>query len=392
MGKLLLCVILLVVGRAADSWGKCPLCCGECWDPCPCPCWVTGFEIFAEFLYVRPHQADLNYGIRDTRSFGDPSSASPTLVDEWLPDGTLLAFGPHYEAAFRVGISYLFNGGCNDLRIHYTGLWTHDSQLTAASGEGGLWITNGSPRYNGLRLNNGQIAALIPGAEFELATPTATARQRVRIEHEVVDAEIAARRWCGRRLWTRPFAGIRWADICIREDADYLGVVTFVGTGDSGTPVRVASNQLTHVHTKSETWGIGPLMGIDLRFTVVCGLGIDVHFGTSLLVGRPTHHMIESDLRASLVEAASQSDVDEELNLRGQNRWQMVPNFDARLGLSYLHRFGQCFDLCLECGWEFVSFVNAMERVHLMDRGGVDTLSCTSFNLDGLYVGLRLTL
>lgn len=85
--------------------------CDDCFaDPCCTdPCYVPGWTLFGEFLYLRPRDAEVVYAIPiDAIGGNPPIQVGPTgLVD------------PDYEPGFRVGFSFALDE-CSELRTTYT--------------------------------------------------------------------------------------------------------------------------------------------------------------------------------------------------------------------------------------------------------------------------------
>jgi hypothetical protein len=385
-------LLLLLLIETIDLTARCPtrfLPFSQSEEP---PCWVCGFTILAEFLYLRPALCDLTYVIVDDRPPGTPATPFPSGSDLFLPNGRLLGVCPDYEAAFRLGVGYLLHGGCNELRISYTGFWSQQDQRVSVPPHAGLWITYGDPRFTSLRLNGPEVILGVPDVEIGLELPLAFAREHVRIEHNMVDAffsEVAyARQY--RRL--RLFAGIRWADISVRKEADYEGIVSFAAVDELEQPIRVVANQKTHVYSKAYTCGIGPLIGTELQIDLCYGFSLEGSAEVSLLVGSASHQFVESDMRLALILAAMEiGSVDSDIDLREQLAWHLFPAADGCLGLQYRHCWRDWLGLRLEAGWQFVTFINALEQIQLTGAGGNLHKACASFNLNGFYLALHIT-
>lgn len=368
---------------------------------------------------------DLNYAIEDATpetmaTFTTPALITQTAAEAAQPVGKEHGLCPDYQSAFRVGLGYLFNCGCNDITVTYTRLCTTDHSHVAGPGtNGGLWMTFGQPRYLGLRLNNTGFFT-----DFILATtpPDAFARERVRFEYNMVDGVVASRTMKGCDLWLRGYAGLRWAQICVNRAVYYEG-----GAGDfaylqNNTSAVNAAAMLAgqwggtvraDPHSRAEVWGIGPRVGLDLRYDIACGFGVGAHCGVSLLVGQTCCRFAQtvefSDLTVSPGAAATFGWVDRTVPFIGtldtstggysastsvhhNSHCHLVPEIDARLGLNYLFCCGDCFSLLIEVGWEFVSYINAIARVAFDDVSGHGREVCESYNMDGLYVSFKLSI
>jgi hypothetical protein len=394
----------------------CDPCCDPCWDPCCDPCWCGGFEVIGEFLYIRPHMCDLNYAIEDNTAFAAyPLNALAVIQTEAsdiaLPIGKEHGICPDYEAAFRVGLGYLFNCGCNDITVTFTRLCTTEHSHVAAQGDGGLWATYGHPRFMQLRLNNPGFVSNFTSLDG-VALP-AEAKERARIEYNMVDGVVATRTMKGCDLWLRGYAGIRWAQICVNKCVDYQGSVASFFIANDGAGVanaqQFAGNLRSDPHSRAEVWGVGPRVGMDLRYDIACGFGLGAHVGASLLVGEACYRFAQdinySDIEYSPVFAAQLplttdfpfTDLNETafnapVSVHSNSHCHLIPEIDARLGLNYLFCCGDCFSLLIEVGWEFVSYINAIARVAFDDETGHGREVCESYNMDGLYASFKLSI
>lgn len=361
---------------------------------------------------------DLNYAIEDTTAFaaypiGGNLGVQPS--DIALPKGKDHGICPDYDSAFSVGLGYLFNCGRNDVTVTYTRLYTTDHSHVAAQGSGGLWVTYGHPRFTQWRLNN---AAFIANFTNTTGIP-AEAAARVRFEYNMVDGVIGARTTKGCDLWLRGYVGLRWAQIRLNKAVDYQGSIAGIFISEDPGTSFAESNGFAAAfqadpHSRAEVWGVGPRVGLDLRYAIACGFGVGAHCGVSLLVGETSYRFAErieyNDL--DFATHAAGTEISDDVNvpftgllddLFGESTSQttdvthnahchLIPEVDARLGLNYLFCCGDCFSLMLEVGWEFVSYINALARVAFDDETGHSREVCESYNMDGLYVSFKLSI
>jgi hypothetical protein len=378
----LLVALLVVVFEAAYAWQG------------PAVWWRTccrgRFEALAEYLYVRPHLCDLDYVIVDARPSEQPSSSTAAGVDLFLPTGVEHGICPRYESAFRVGLGILFTGSCNDFEVAYTRLQTTDSRHAVAPDDGGLWITDGHPRYNNLRLNN---PSVVPSTGFETLQPalTALARYRTRFVYNQADGVVGSRCTLWRRGWVRTFIGLRWEQICFRDKAYYQGTITTPAFLPGGPSFRALLNQRSHLRSTSWMWGVGPRIGAELRYPILCGFGIGARGGMALLVGdvgRSRQEFVARTLIAASPEA-SLTPLQQGLDVNKHSRCHLCADLDARLGANYLYCC-PCFSLLVEIGWQFFTCIDALVRETFNDVAGTSEEICQNFTIDGLYASAKI--
>ena len=219
-----------------------------------------------------------------------------------------------------------------------------------------------SPIFNGTQ--SGQIPA--------------EAKASAKFDYDAVDLQFASRSMKGCNLDLRAYAGLHFANIDHRFAAEYRG--TFL-TGGDGPPLM----NPVQVRWNKNTWGIGPLFGLDLRYQVACGFGIGAHVAAAILAGETDGRYFEHDL-------ISNTSTDEIADVCHPHRNIVFPYFRTGLGINYLWCCGDCFNLLVELGYEFNSYINTIHHFRFNDTRGTGSANCYSFNLDGLYLSFRLTI
>ena len=338
----------------------------------PCPNWCCGsFEVGAQAIYLRPTSCDLDFVISDPRPFV-PSNGIGTAQS--LPQGKHHGIDPDYEWGFRVSVGYIFDCSCYDVRVEYTYLHSHDKSCVRPEGEGGLWPTFAHPRYMvDTPIFNGILSNQIP----------AVAKASAKFDYDAVDLQFASRSVKNCNLDLRVYAGLHFANIDHRFAAEYRGTVEPGNTSSFlMDPVQVRWNK--------NTWGIGPLFGLDLRYQVACGFGIGAHVGAAILAGETDGRYFEHDLIPQL--GTSTPLADEIADVCHPHRNILFPYFRTGLGINYLWCCGDCFNLLVELGYEFNSYINTIHHFRFNDTRGTGSANCYSFNLDGLYLSFRVTL
>ena len=334
---LLMTSISAVATLQACGYGSC-----NSYDPCcdPCPEWCCGsFEVGAQAIYLRPTSCDFGFVIADDRPYNPNGSSinNQNANNAKLPQGHHKGIDPDYEWGFRVSLGYVFDCLCYDVRLEYTYLHTHDKSDVFAPENGSLWPTYAHPRYMGFAQTTGedpQTFAQTPIFSFE-GNP-AHAHSRVKFDYDAVDLQFGSRSRKGCNLWLRGYAGLHFANID-------------------------------------------------------CGFGIGAHFAAAILAGETDGKMVQHHVRAWDAPNAPVN-VDETLDVPHKSRNVLFPYFKTSLGINYLWCCGDCFNLVAEVGYEFSTYINVLNQFRFNDSRGTGAASCNSFNLDGLYISLRVTI
>ncbi len=378
----LLVALVSCTGLSANMFRTCW---GEpCCDPCPIVC-GGNIEGGGQWLYLRPSSCDHDFVIRDNRPVMVPPQTI-TEVTELLPSGCAHGVNPNYESGFRVFLGYLCD--CKDVRVEYT--YHHPTQSFEVFGSEsiGLWPTYMHPRYaRNIQAGGG------PAFETPIFTANgiqAAARATLRLDYDAVDLQFGSRSIARCNLFVRTYAGLHYMNLDLRHEAQFNG--TGAGPGTTLVAEQIVGTQVafdTHVRWNKNTWGVGPLFGVDLRYPVWCGFGLGARVGAALLAGKTEGTFRERDTR--VWELAISPDVDEEATVCHDSRHILFPYVRAGLGVNYLWCC-PCLRLLVEVGYEFNSYINTIGHFRFNDERGTGQANCYSYNLDGIYVGIRATI
>ena len=109
---------MLLAAQEAAGVSQCGAGCGEagcgneCGDCCECGCCLPRWRFFGDYLYLRPRNAEVVYGV----AFNGPVT-SPTDVPIQIAPTGVVDFD--YESAFRVGFAGAV-GDCSSVGLSYT--------------------------------------------------------------------------------------------------------------------------------------------------------------------------------------------------------------------------------------------------------------------------------
>lgn len=300
-------------------------------------------ELIGQALYMRPSSADLGFDI-PSKPFSNDTSQSFIVGQE-------VGVCPSYSWGFRAGAGTLFNRGCNDVRLVYSYLRTdsrHSERTVDDVDEQGIWLTYGYPLFE---------QNLIQGA---------LVRQRVRLQWDAVDAEIGQRCKRGSHLTLRSHAGLHYADFFFNREVKVQGQVD------------------DHLNQGVRSFGIGPRIGMDVNYALICGFGVSGHVGAGLLAG---------EAKDSIRYDFTRSDaIDHVIRVDHRNKHLLFSEFDASLGVRYLLCCCGCLALSTELGYEFRSYLGALPRTTFNDRGATNQEPCEAFSMDGFYLNFILSM
>ena len=226
-----------------------------------------GFKVGIDALYLRANGSDLGYATNVTF----PSNFSLGLEDNKSVD-------PSYDWGFYAQVGYLFPCTGNDLTVGYTYLNTNDTDsiLGTPGVTTGILISPLSvlAAENFVDdANDGLFGAAQGKSEYTL---------------NVVDLE-AGQRFTTGAYDLRMFAGLRYANMDTT-------LKTLAQPFDEGQ-VNTLVSGVQDFH--SQFRGVGPRIGVDARYCLSSGFGLDADLSTSLLVGR-----VDSHFKAAVTDTA----------------------------------------------------------------------------------------
>lgn len=317
-----------------------------------------GFEMSLTALALKPGASNLNYVIYN--------KALPAQSPAWTEKEINPGFGP----AFDLGVRFIFPEG-KDVSLDWMHLNTSDSTSVATPnfeyflgpdyeiGPSGIPIRNATGssqfRYDVINLDAGQFVDFGPHTEF------------------------------------RFFGGLSNTYLKEQVHARFSGnTITGQYQGPFSTKQMVTANFT----------GIGPRFGMEGRYHTDSGFGFIGKAAMSALIGY-------SHAKTDYVSNAQQLlDVfGQDLNyqtIEDKRVRQVIPGFDAKLGLYYKHQLNNCYIFSIEGGYMGAVYVNAIQQYlpaslvagQPLESGGifVATMSHTqsNYSVQGPYLGATL--
>jgi hypothetical protein len=159
---------------------------------------------------------------------------------------------------------------------------------------------------------------------------------------DIIDLE-GGQRFCASSLDMRLFGGLRYMKLAhgFKVDSDF-GPQSF--------------------DTKFS--GIGPRFGTDVRYDLGCGLGLDAHLNTALLVGKVNNGY-----------------EDKNVSIRSSEISRVVPQAEGKLGFDYTGALCNKAALVFEIGYQTTNHFN------IIDASMINSASDSSFN--GAYLDVK---
>ena len=278
-----------------------------------------GFEFSVAALALQPGASNLNYVIYNK----ELPVQSPSWDEREI--------NPGYSAAFALGAGYIFPGG-KDVTLDWTHLNSSGSANVAAPS-----------------------ASYFLGPDYEIGPDglqTRNASGSSQFKYDVINLSVGQFVDFGRQVQLRFFGGLSNAYLREQVNATYSGtVVAPPYAGPFSTRQEVTANFT----------GLGPRVGIGATYeTGYYGIGFLGEAAASALVG------------SAYSKAAYLSSAEELKAVYGQNTnsqyikdksvTQIIPGFDAKLGLSYKYTFNQCTTLTVKAGYQAAVYVNAISQ------------------------------
>jgi len=297
-----------------------------------------GFKVGVDALYLRPTNSDLNYAtvIEPNSSFTSGFQRN-AYVD------------PSYDWGFYAQIGYLFPCTGNDLTLGYTYLRSDETDSVVAGTAGTIGVL--------------PLAFVIDG-------PFGSAVGKSKFNLNVVDLD-GGQRFTTGAYDMRMFAGLRYANI------DHHLQTLANPTSVDG----ISGNQ----EFKSQFRGLGPRIGVDGRYCLSSGFGVDANLSTALLVSHIDAHY----------DGATTSDgTTTQFESKNGTENRLVPVLEAKLGVDYTYIMDcRCKSaLAFEAGYQATNYFNAVDHARAVDSSGTEFAyqnTTSDIGFDGIYLGVK---
>ena len=256
--------------------------CGVC---CP-PAWAHRCGVFAEYLLVRPRDAEVAYGVPINGPIVRPP-ADPIQV------GPVAIVDPDYSTGFRLGGSFAFDW-CSSIVVTYSHFESNTEDAIAAD-----------PTEAVIR------PLVMHPSMFQANTDALDAWAGLGIDYDTIDADYRSILWLGNCSVINWSVGARYA----RLQQDFASLFTLSGENEE-------------VLTDVGFDGGGLRIGLDGERHHCCGF---------LLYGKSSLSAVAGEFSASYFQA---DNFDQEIVNTAWKAGRIVPIMDLELGVGWQSRCG----------------------------------------------------
>lgn len=276
---------------------------------------------------------------------------------------TRLALNEGYSWWFGADVTYAFPGNGRDVILAYEGLHgtTTDEARNDFDNETAVGVTHGL-------VNN------ITGADVTYIAAAA------KTQYDAGDLVFGQNLDVGSRVRLHPFIGLRYAHIDVKD--------SFEDTLDPFFQDIVSGNESGDLDSSFN--GIGPRLGSDATFSLVSGFSIHGRLGLSALIGSQKYN---ANYTYTQVGFSPEETYTDNVILDDNSKTSVIPEADARLGLSYSHIFSTGMALGLEAGWQVTNYFGVIDNPYTDYVGSTTTPArekYTDFGLQGPYGRIQL--
>lgn len=398
-------------------------------------CGGTTFGLTAMFL--RPSITSLNYALVYPRT----DDAGNIIFDEGVERNT----GSDYTWGLSVNVGYIYPCSADDVIARLTHFGRDDRRVAFDPDDGNLlpsvsdsWrdgfiVASSLPAITGVV--DGTLVTLFPA---QLIVPPVihadVAAAKTSFDYTAFDLDFGRTVNLGRRLRVHLHGGLRYAELDNKLNVTIFGnrsITTTQSAVDSGEDVpttitfATTSNVTEHVNQKGYFQGIGPRIGFDSSYHVLCHFGLVADFSSGLIIGKQHSSLLEefnessittvTDLTPGSAEGTPTTDISapvgtvftssESLSGELPNRVtsfttdhevRIVPNLEAKLGANYTIEFCNCSHtlITIEAGWMATHYFNLLDRSSLVAVHSPELRTRQTFDMSfqGPYVGVQVNL
>lgn len=318
---------------------------------------TPGFELSASALILQPGAGNLGW------------AAITTVLPIPTPEWRVQTFNPSFQAGFNVGARYIFRHSGTDLQLNWSNFQANYNNAVHVD-PASQWVSPFS--QTGTPPTGGEITGV---ASLKSATAT------LNFNYNAVNLDVGKYVNFGSNVQTRFFTGLGSAWIKQQLNAHFYGA----------PKATLSFNNL------STYAGAGPRLGLNNDIDVSHGIHLVGQLAGEVLIGtmQPAQYQftaIASDL--SLVGIAVNNE-----QISSSKVSQVVPEVDAKIGLSYSYAIQKNHELTLEVGYMGALYINPLAsyetntNVIALDSGSLSTSSVkhvqSNFSVAGPYVTAR---
>jgi hypothetical protein len=145
-----------------------------------------------------------------------------------------------------------------------------------------------------------------------------------------------------------------------------------------------ASGLARQVELRPKMNGVGPRIGFNGYWDAYCGFGVVAKFSTALLI---------STLKGKL----NQEEGEIVWKEKYCTRTDLIPDIQAKLGLTWRTRCFDCFTFAIEGGYQAAYYFGPLQRLKVTNVGGmvepipVTMIQSENFGLDGYFINASIS-
>jgi Legionella pneumophila major outer membrane protein precursor. len=315
-----------------------------------------GFKVGIDALYLRPTNSHLDY-----------ATVVTTPANFLAGYDHSRSIQPSFDWGVYAQIGYLFPCTGNDLTLGYTYLSSNENDSLVAP----------TPTINGSVATSNGVVTVVP-LSFIAQNGFGGVEAKESFTLNVVDLE-GGQRFTTGSYDMRMFAGLRYANINGKQDA--AGVPFQLSGVTSGVNTTVSGDQ----EFKSQFNGLGPRIGVDARYCLSSGFGLDADLSTSLLAGT-----VDSDYYANVSTNNGGTITTTHFATKGGSDTRLMPVLEAKLGVDYTY-ITDCrckSSLVFEAGYQATNYFNTSDKAPV-DSGSISARGTSDVAFDGPYLGVK---
>lgn len=307
-----------------------------------------GFSFGGNVLWLRPSAENSTYNV-----FIDTPRIPLELIKLF---NNFKAVNPGYHWGFDVMLDYRIPCTGNDITLNWTHLgWTHDN----------------SSATNNFHLYDDPVPVYL---QLDSAS-------ELQFKYDAVDLDLGQRVNFGDYFNFRLFTGLRGVDLQQEKHSTYAFTFTSpVEPLGPGPQLSIISDQ------ESKFRGIGPQMGIEGRYCLGYGFGLDANFEFSALVGR-----VDGSSTTICSDNTPDPDISKIIFTSDPGKkTRFVPAVDISLGADYTFNFNNCSrsSLIIQGGYKVIHYWNVSD-LFATSMGGING---RNIGFDGPYLGLKVNI
>jgi len=312
---------------------------------------LNNIEVEATFLYLNAKEEGLDLAYSSSMTQIEDNSFATT----YTKNGKILEQSSEYKPGFNVGIST----GLGSWKLSGEYTWirqtthTHENPPSTSLGTA-VWSAN--DWFQQMSSRGQRLAATHISSKWHLAM-------------DIADLYAARAAYQGRQLIISPFAGLR--ALWVRQSL----AIDF--TEQARTRVFLPSQPIQS-YNRSNSWAIGPRLGLQSSWLLGLGLRLEADIAASLLATKYTTIFHRED-------AASTHQTPSNLTLSMNNYTSVRTVLEMGLGLGWgTYLCNQKYFLDFLAGYDFSAYYNQNMMRRLMDQVVAGTSSGSDLYLQGI--------